>query len=536
MSAPQIQDDIKLDTIEHAEQPVSAIQASTTPHAVATVSPLQSYGLVKTITTFKYAAALCLLAGFNACSDGFQNGIPGNIIAMEGFINQFGVDVNGVKTLEATTISNWAAAYTAGYIVILLAGNWPIDYFGRKFCLLWVQLLMVVACLQQMFANNWQLWLASKLFDGLSVGLNQAVCSSYVSELAPTNARGALLACYQLWWAVGGFGASIGIQIVSTMPSSQWRHAIYSEWVFIGIALIIWVFLPESPRWYCQKGKHEQAKKILQRVNGGVEGYDLETEYAILVQEVEDGHRLAVRSSGTSFFDLFRGTNLRRTLISFGPFGWQQWIGVPVIFGYTSYFFQLAGLKEVFMGTVAVNLILVVFVAISFFTVEKVGRRRLLLIGGVLMIACLMIVGGMGTIKTQTSATGGLCLVAVYALTAGPIGYVYLAETSTVVLRAKTTTTAAAMTGMLNLVVNYCMPLMLSTTGANWGVKGTSFFYAGTGLIGLVLVYFFIPETRGRSFIELDELFERRIPARDFRATRTTAEETAAVAHKGDDV
>jgi hypothetical protein len=78
-------------------------------------------------------------------------------------------------------------------------------------------------------------------------------------------------------------------------------------------------------------------------------------------------------------------------------------------------------------------------------------------------------------------------------LTAGPIGYVYLAETSTVVLRAKTTSTAAAMTGMLNLVVNYCTPLMLSTTGANWGVKGTSFFYAGTGLIGLVLVYFFIP-------------------------------------------
>jgi hypothetical protein len=93
------------------------------------------------------------------------------------------------------------------------------------------------------------------------------------------------------------------------------------------------VFLPESPRWYCQKGKHEQAKKVLQRVNGGVEGYDLETEYAILVQEVEDGRHLAVRSSGTSFFDLFRGTNLRRTLISFGPFGWQQWIGVPVIFG-----------------------------------------------------------------------------------------------------------------------------------------------------------------------------------------------------------
>jgi SP family general alpha glucoside:H+ symporter-like MFS transporter len=83
--------------------------------------------------------------------------------------------------------------------------------------------------------------------------------------------------------------------------------------------------------------------------------------------------------------------------------------------------------------------------------------------------------------------------VAAYALSAGPIGYVYLAETSTVLLRAKTTSIAAAMTGCLNLVVNYCTPLMLAPTGANWGVKGVAFFYFGTGLIGLVLVYFFIP-------------------------------------------
>lgn len=79
MSAPQIQNDIKLDTIEHAEQSALVTQASAIPHAVAIVSPLQSYGLVKTITSFKYATGLCLLAGFNACSDGFQNGIPGSV-------------------------------------------------------------------------------------------------------------------------------------------------------------------------------------------------------------------------------------------------------------------------------------------------------------------------------------------------------------------------------------------------------------------------------------------------------------------------
>jgi hypothetical protein len=178
-------------------------------------------------------------------------------------------------------------------------------------------------------------------------------------------------------------------------PASQWRRAIYSEWVFTGyvslirprhrlfiwhslthnlsVALIIWVFLPESPRWLAQRGKHDRAKAVLRRVNGSVEGYDVDTEYAILVAEIEDGRRLTAQMNSVSILSLFRGTNLRRTLISFGPFGWQQWIGVPVIFGepgffegvctrtladlgagYTSYFFQLAGLKDPFSGTIAV--------------------------------------------------------------------------------------------------------------------------------------------------------------------------------------
>jgi hypothetical protein len=72
------------------------------------------------------------------------------------------------------------------------------------------------------------------------------------------------------------------------------------------------------------------------------------------VQEVEEGKRLAAEGKSISITTLFRGTNLRRTLISFGPFAWQTWLGSPIIFGYTSYYFQLAGLTQPFLGTVAV--------------------------------------------------------------------------------------------------------------------------------------------------------------------------------------
>jgi hypothetical protein len=100
------------------------------------------------------------------------------------------------------------------------------------------------------------------------------------------------------------------------------------------LALIIWFFLPESPRWLASKGKHDRARAILTRLNGSIEGYDVDREYAILLQEIEDGERLIAAGKQMSYTALFRGTNLRRTLLSFGPFAWQTWLGVPIIFGY----------------------------------------------------------------------------------------------------------------------------------------------------------------------------------------------------------
>lgn len=127
-----------------------------------------------------------------------------------------------------------------------------------------------------------------------------------------------------------------------------------------------------------------------------------------------------------------------------------------------------------------------------------------------------------------------------YSSTLAVIGYVYLGETSTVLLRAKTTGVAAGSTGFLNLIVGYCSPLMLNSASFG-GVSSTSMlshlsphhlvtcgkadtaalFYASTCFVGLVLAYFTIPETKGRTYSELDELFERRISSRKFAETKT---------------
>lgn len=83
-------------------------------------------------------------------------------------------------------------------------------------------------------------------------------------------------------------------------------------WAFIGLAAIVLVFIPESPRFHCARGNHIKGKKTLQWINGGVEGYDVDHEYMIIQKEIEDGRVLADRQKEITLLDCFRGTNLVR--------------------------------------------------------------------------------------------------------------------------------------------------------------------------------------------------------------------------------
>ena len=283
--------------------------------------------------------------------------------------------------------------------------------------------------------------------------------------------------------------------------------------VYNSTVVLVWLFLPESPRWLVKKGKVDQARKVLLRVNGRVESYDVDHELAVLSTEVIESARLSAEASEISIFDVFRGTNRvslscdrvrdmilnlakRRLFISFFPFAMQQWIGNTLVQTYSSYFFQLAGLKDPFNGTVATlcrsclqvqdphSSSLAIAVATNILTltvlIEKVGRRRLLLVGGSVCFTCLFLVSIIlrtvpDALHSSKIGSGLIALCCVWqasnAGSFGPAGYIYLGETSTVLLRAKTTGVAAAGTGFLNLIINFCTPLMLSSP--HFGVWAT---------------------------------------------------------------
>ena len=209
------------------------------------------------------------------------------------------------------------------------------------------------------------------------------------------------------------------------------------------------------------------------------------------------------------------------------------------------YFFQLAGLSDPFLATVIIQVIYVSAIAASFFIVDRFGRRPLLLggLGGLTVINTL--IGALGFINSSKSGLGtaltALCSVWMfaYSISLAPIGWIDIVEVSSVQLRAKTAAFGVLINSFIGIMFvsfathsfaykqNYTVPLLLSDQDAGWGVK-IGLFFGGLSLISIPPIYIFYPETKGRTYAELDELFERNIPPRQFASTQSTLQSQLA--------
>ncbi|KAJ4167427.1 hypothetical protein NW754_011242 [Fusarium falciforme] len=495
--------------------------------SVHEAQPVKSMNIIKSVRTYKHASIICMLAAVGALSDGYQVQMSGSIIALPGFVRTFGVlQPSGKYVINPQYISLWVSLKNVAAMFGAGIGSYPADKLGRRWMILVVQIIMIGSCILEQLAVHWTHWLGARLLDGFSIGLAQCCINVYISEMAPTQCRGALMSLMQLFYTIGGFLSAVSLNVVSQQDPRNWRHAVLSQFAFCGVALIAWAFLPESARWHCIGGREAECKKILQMVNGKVKGYDVDVEYRKMLVEVEHANAAASLQGGGSYLDVFRGTNRRRLIISFLPWHWQVAIGVPIISTYSSYFYDMAGLANPFNGTVATNVVNIVMLIFAVPLIERLGRRTLLLWCGPISIVSLLIIGGI--LRATGPAVGPTliafaCMWAVgYNLSAGPMGYIYVAETATTRLRAKTTGIAIIGIQAMATVYVYIPPIMLNSPA--FGISNTVFFWAGTGTFVYILICFLVPETKGRTFAELDELFDRGVPAWEFAKTKTAVQ------------
>lgn len=295
-----------------------------------------------------------------------------------------------------------------------------------------------------------------------------------------------------------------------------------------------------SPWWLVSKGKNDKAFAALHKL--GYTGERGEQRLALVQVTLEEVKR---ETEGVTYAECFRKSNLRRTIISIMPMNIQSLSGIAFVAGYFTYYLQLAGYSTdlSFKIQIAQPVLSIVGNLMAAVIIDKVGRRSLTLYGLCVLTAFLLITGGLGTNTTnQSMIKGTVAFILIYSwwynVSIGSTAFSILAEVSTSRLRYKTVAIGLAFSSCINVMWQFTIPYMFNPDQANLGAK-IAFIFGGTCLICIVYLFFYQPETTGRSYQELDEMFAKGIPARKFKSYRSETQnqnEAAATALHGKDV
>ncbi|RSL52414.1 hypothetical protein CEP53_008090 [Fusarium sp. AF-6] len=252
----------------------------------------------------------------------------------------------------------------------------------------------------------------------------------------------------------------------------------------------------------------------------GRNGVDAAASLEAIKRAVEMEKAASQTQKESSWRDCFKGPNLRRTIIVIMVFCGQQWVGVTFIAGYLPYYLSLAGVKNalgVAQGAFAIQLFGNVC---SWPLVDRVGRRPLMVSGCFAIVVGLVIIGCINIKRSDASLKATVALMTmwgfIYQATLGAITYSVGGETPSPRLRQKTLSIAIAIsTGFTGLWMQVT-PFLVNPDKANLGGK-ICFVFLGPSMIYCTYLFFCLPEMKGRSVEKLEEMFQERIPSREFR-------------------
>ena len=378
----------------------------------------------------------------------------------------------------------------------------------------------VVSVSIQIGSTNTAALYVGRLLLGVSNGFYLPYSVTYMGEVAPASLRGPIVGLVTFQTS---FGALIGIlvdnytQVNITRLSYQIPTAImYAVPVMISLGLI---FLPDTPRYYVSKGQDDKAVAAIRKLRGIKDESRIRKDVLVIKNawlaetEIHSSVRLQ---------DAFQGPDLRRTLISLGCAVGQTATGIIFLSSFSVYFFIQADIGSPFMW-VMVSLAIALTGNLASFPAQKFIDRRVLLIATSVLNAGLML--AMGIVYTVSSlgsnhagkALVGLSIVYtwVYGVGQGPVLWAVQTEVPSQRLRSQTIGLAQGTNFIFAWLCSYCTPYFINSAALNWGPK-YCFIWGGSNIILALWVFLFVPETRGRSLEQLDELFTKKVPTLKF--------------------
>ncbi|KAF4618416.1 hypothetical protein G7Y89_g14886 [Cudoniella acicularis] len=485
-------------------------------------------GLKQALKLYPKAVLWSILLSTAIVMEGYDVVLLNSFYGLPQFNRKYGVPLpDGTFTIPAPWKSGLSNGAQCGEILGLFINGIVSEKFGYRKTMIVSLALMVAFIFIPFFSHNIQTLLVGEILCGIPWGVFQTLTTAYASEVCPVALRAYLCTYVNLCWVIGQFIASGVLRGVLTRED-QWAYRIpfAIQWLWPIPILIGVLFAPESPWWLVRQGRTEDAKNALLRLTTRNDPtFNADSTIAMMTHTNEIEKQI---SAGTGYFDCFKGTDLRRTEIACMTWMVQSICG-STFMGYSTYFYQQAGLPtasafDLSMGQYALGMIGTVG---SWFLMSRAGRRTLYLNGSCVLCILLLIIG-LTSIAPSTNlpsrwAIGSMLLIFtfVYDISVGPVCYALVAEMSSTRLKAKTIVLARNFYNIGGIIVNVLTTYQLtpSPSGWGWGAK-SGFFWAGSCFLCVVWIYFRLPEPKGRTYGEMDVLFERGISARKFKTIK----------------
>ncbi|PBK88992.1 sugar transporter [Armillaria gallica] len=474
------------------------------------------------------ATLFCTVFVFGAILYGYDGTYFTGILAMTKFKLDFGTrQPDGSYTISSAYQSLFASIVQVGEVIGSLSAGFIGDRRGRKGAMVACVILVTFgAVLQLLLTGSIALLVLGRAILGIGVGIVSNCTTLYLAEIPPAVIRGTMVSSWQLFLAIGqviGAGVAQGTKDYTTSFSYRFPIALN-----ILICLMITgglFFVPESPRWLLSQNRKDDAYRALLRVHKGNDEIDIRAEMKVIL---DAKHAEAEQSGSVSRWrDIFSGVEKRKFLGAFGILVCQQIGGVQFIcellFSYGTVFFESIGITNAFLVTMITDIVEVFGVLCSFMAVNRIGRRPLLLSTTVLMAIVLLICGGLGTIpaesrsKSVNSAIASMIIIYVFIfnLAWGPLAWVVATELASGKNRTKIMGISTAAFWVSAWAVTFTLPYLYNSEPGSAGLGPmVGFIYGGGTIIAFIFVYFYIPETLGRSLEEINMMMELRVPTR----------------------
>ncbi|TIA44682.1 sugar porter family MFS transporter [Aureobasidium pullulans] len=526
-NGPKRNESIAADDVHHLARVDTAIAAEAARATQSEISMTLSQG----IKTYPKAIGWSVLLSTCIIMEGFDIVLINSLMALPAFQRRFGeLSPDGGYQISAAWQSGLSNGALVGEVIGLLFIGYIVERVGYKKTMIGSLIALTGFIFIVFFAQSLPMLLVGEILMGIPWtfrGAFQTLTTTYAAEVCPVSLRAYLTTYVNLCWVIGQFLSSAVLKSVANKTGPIGYKLPYGlQWIWplpliIGIALA-----PESPWWLVRKGRPDEAKKQVLRLtsrNQTDSGFNVDETVNMMIytDELEKAH-----TTGTSYWDCFRGTDRRRTEIVCMVWAVQTLCGASSFTGYSTYFFEQAGLdvSSAFSMSLGQYGLGAVGTILSWLLMLKFGRRTLYLWGQIAMAFILLVVGFLGIAPASAAGAhwgiGALILIYtfIYDMTVGPVCYSLVAEIPSTRLRNKTVVLARNLYNITGVVANVLTPHMLNPDAWNWGAKA-GFFWAGTGALCAVWTYFRVPEPKGRTYAEMDMLFDAHTSARKFKET-----------------